>query len=54
MATINQLVRKPRKTKALKSDVPALKIAHKEGVCVLVCIQQRQKNQILLSEKYVE
>ena len=31
MATINQLVRKPRKTKRAKSDVPALKIAHKEG-----------------------
>ena len=37
MATINQLVRKPRKTKALKSDVPALKnCPQRRGVCTRV------------------
>ena len=35
MATINQLVRKPRKTKVLKSDVPALKeIAPKNSLII--------------------
>ena len=34
MATINQLVRKPRKSKVSKSDVPALQRSpHKRGVC---------------------
>ena len=37
MATINQLVRKPRKTKVLKSDVPALKNStQRKGVCTRV------------------
>jgi len=37
MATINQLVRKPRKTKTLKSDVPALKnCPQRRGVCTRV------------------
>ena len=37
MATINQLVRKPRKSKALKSDVPALQSSpQKRGVCTRV------------------
>ncbi|GIX31527.1 MAG: 30S ribosomal protein S12 [Porticoccaceae bacterium] len=37
MATINQLVRKPRKRKATKSDVPALQgCPQKRGVCTRV------------------
>ena len=37
MATINQLVRKPRKSKAAKSDVPALQSSpQKRGVCTRV------------------
>ena len=37
MATINQLVRKPRKTKAVKSDVPALEACpQRRGVCTRV------------------
>ena len=37
MATINQLVRKPRKSKITKSDVPALqKSPQKRGVCTRV------------------
>jgi small subunit ribosomal protein S12 len=37
MATINQLVRKPRKSKVTKSDVPALqKSPQKRGVCTRV------------------
>ena len=37
MATINQLVRKPRKNKASKSDVPALQSSpQKRGVCTRV------------------
>jgi len=37
MATINQLVRKPRKSKASKSDVPALQRSpQKRGVCTRV------------------
>ena len=37
MATINQLVRKPRKRKAAKSDVPALQAnPQKRGVCTRV------------------
>ncbi|MGA8203577.1 MAG: 30S ribosomal protein S12, partial [Woeseiaceae bacterium] len=34
MATVNQLVRKPRTTKAAKSTVPALEASpQKRGVC---------------------
>ena len=37
MATINQLVRKPRKSKITKSDVPALQRSpQKRGVCTRV------------------
>ena len=37
MATINQLVRKPRRTKPTKSDVPALKnCPQRRGVCTRV------------------
>mgnify|MGYP001237994738 FL=1 len=37
MATINQLVRKPRKSRASKSDVPALQSSpQKRGVCTRV------------------
>ena len=37
MATINQLVRKPRKSRVTKSDVPALQRSpQKRGVCTLV------------------
>ena len=37
MATINKLVRKPRKSKASKSDVPALQSSpQKRGVCTRV------------------
>ena len=37
MATINQLVRKPRKSKVSKSDVPALQSSpQKRGVCTRV------------------
>lgn len=37
MATINQLVRKPRRTKQSKSDVPALdRCPQKRGVCTRV------------------
>ena len=37
MATINQLVRKPRKSKVVKSDVPALQRSpQKRGVCTRV------------------
>ena len=37
MSTINQLVRKPRKSKAAKSDVPALQGSpQKRGVCTRV------------------
>ena len=37
MATINQLVRKPRKSKTSKSDVPALQSSpQKRGVCTRV------------------
>jgi len=37
MATINQLVRKPRKSRVMKSDVPALQgCPQKRGVCTRV------------------
>ena len=37
MATVNQLVRKPRRTKRTKSDVPALKnCPQRRGVCTRV------------------
>ena len=43
MATVNQLVRKPRKRKVSKTDVPALKGSPKEEVYVQGYIQQHQK-----------
>ena len=37
MATVNQLVRKPRKRKVIKTDVPALKGSpQRRGVCTRV------------------
>ena len=37
MSTVNQLIRKPRKRKKLKTDVPALKGSpQKRGVCTMV------------------
>jgi small subunit ribosomal protein S12 len=37
MTTVNQLIRKPRKTKKIKSDVPALNGSpQKRGVCIRV------------------
>ena len=45
MTTINQLVRKSRKSKKAKSTVPALESCPQKGVFALVFIQQRQKNQ---------
>ena len=37
MATVNQLVRKPRKRKVIKTDVPALKGSpQRRGVCTMV------------------
>ena len=37
MSTVNQLIRKPRKRKKLKTDVPALKGSpQKRGVCTRV------------------
>ena len=54
MATINQLVRKPRKTKISKSDVPALESCpQRRGVCTRV-YTTTPKNQIQLSEKLPE
>ena len=53
MATINQLVRKPRRTKTTKSDVPALKnCPQRRGVCTRVYTQLRQKNLTLPCEKF--
>ena len=54
MATINQLVRKPRKTKITKSDVPALEACpQRRGVCTRV-YTTTPKNQILHLEKLQE
>ena len=48
MTTINQLVRKSRKRKIVKNNVPALEgKPQKRGVCTRV-ILQHQKNLILL------
>ena len=44
MATINQLVRKPRRTKPTKSDVPALKnCPQRRGVCTRVYKTKKKK-----------
>ena len=48
MATVNQLVRKPRKRKVSKTDVPALKGSPQREAYVQGYIQQHQKNLILL------
>ena len=54
MATVNQLVRKSRKPKTRKTDVPALKGCPQEEAFVPGFIQLLQKNQILHSEKFAE
>ena len=44
MATINQLIKKPRKIKKVKSDVPALKnCPQRRGVCTRVYTTTRKK-----------
>lgn len=44
MATVNQLVRKPRKSKFIKSNVPALESCpQKRGVCTRVYITKPKK-----------
>ena len=47
MATINQLVRKPRKRKVSKSDVPALQSCPQKRECVQGFILQHPKSLIL-------
>ena len=46
MARINQLVRKPRKRKVVKSDVPAFRLVLNDGASVLGCIRPRQRSRI--------
>ena len=54
MATVNQLVRKSRKPKTRKTDVPALKgCPQRRGVCTRV-YTTTPKNQILHLEKFAE
>ena len=48
MARVNQLIRKPRKVKKAKSDVPALVGSPQKREFVLGFIQQLQKNLIRL------
>ena len=44
MATVNQLVRKPRQTRRSKSNVPALEASpQKRGVCLIVRTQTPKK-----------
>ena len=44
MSTVNQLIRKPRKRKKLKTDVPALKGSpQKRGVCTRVYTTTQKK-----------
>ena len=46
MATVNQLVRKPRKRKVTKTDVPALKGSpQRRGVCTRVYTTTPKKTQ---------
>jgi len=53
MATINQLVRKPRKRKVAKSDVPALQACpQRRGVCTRV-YTTTPKNLLGTDVKYV-
>lgn len=52
MATVNQLVRKPRARKVAKSNVPALKPARRNVVYVLVYIPPLLKNQTPHCVKY--
>jgi len=47
MTTINQLVRKPRKRKVDKNNVPALEGKPQKRGCALVSTRPHQKNQIL-------
>ena len=51
MTTINQLVRKSRKRKVVKNNVPALEGKPQKEGFVPVFILLHQKNQTLLSEK---
>ncbi len=52
MATVNQLVRKPRARKVAKSNVPALKHARKNVAYVLVYILPLLKNRTPRCVKY--
>ena len=53
MATINQLVRKPRKSKVSKSDVPALQASpQKRGVCTRVYTTTPKKPNSALRKVY--
>lgn len=45
MPTINQLIRKGRQDKIVKTKSPALRRVLKDVVCVPGCIQRRQRNQ---------
>ena len=54
MATVNQLIKKPRKSKSAKSDVPALnRCPQRRGVCTRV-YTTTPKSLIQLSEKFVK
>ena len=55
MARINQLVRKPRKKKVVKSDVPALQSSpQKRGVCTRVYTTTPKKPNSALRKVCVE
>jgi len=53
MATVNQLVRKPRKSPLKKATLLPCKLVHKDVVYVLVYILLRLRNQTLHCVKYV-
>ncbi len=54
MATINQLVRKPREKQVVKSNVPALEACpQKRGVCTRVYTTTPKKNRTPHYVKYV-
>ena len=48
MATVNQLIKKPRKSKKAKSDVPALNGSPQKGVSARGFIQPLLKSPIQL------
>ena len=54
MATVNQLIKKSRKPKVKKTDVPALNSCPQDEEFAQGFTPQLQKNQILLYVKYVE